>query len=118
MSSADWIVVPSIWWENSPVVIQEAFRAGKPVIGSNLGGIAEKVQDGVNGLLFRVGDATDLAATLRRSGDDDVRASMRIPSPATPNDIASAHLALYGRYRAERQNAMPSGARAKGRLAT
>lgn len=117
MSTADWIVVPSVWWENSPVVIQEAFRAGKPVIGSNLGGIAEKVQNGVNGLLFRVGDATDLAAVLRRSGADDLRASMRIPSPATPKDMVNAHVALYGLYRAARQNAMPSEVRAKGPLA-
>ncbi|WP_264196252.1 glycosyltransferase [Microvirga lenta] len=43
MSSCDFIVVPSVWWENSPVVIQEARLAGRPLICSNIGGMSEKV---------------------------------------------------------------------------
>ncbi len=43
------VVVPSIWWENSPLVIQEAFMARRPVICSDIGGMAEKVRDGVDG---------------------------------------------------------------------
>jgi glycosyltransferase involved in cell wall biosynthesis len=66
-SRLDWIVVPSIWWENSPLVIQEAFHFKKPVICSDIGGMAEKVQHEVNGLHFRAGDAQGLAATLRRA---------------------------------------------------
>ena len=46
MASVDWVVVPSIWWENSPLVIQEAFGYGRPVICSDIGGMAEKVTDG------------------------------------------------------------------------
>ena len=45
-------------------MIQEAFHFGRPVICSDIGGMAEKVADGVNGLHFRVGDPTSLAATL------------------------------------------------------
>jgi glycosyltransferase involved in cell wall biosynthesis len=56
-AAVDWFVVPSIWWENSPLVIQEAFMAGRPVLCSNLGGMAEKGRDGVDGLHFAVGDA-------------------------------------------------------------
>jgi glycosyltransferase involved in cell wall biosynthesis len=67
MAAVDWVVVPSIWWENSPLVIQEAFAAGRPVICSDIGGMAEKVADGVNGLHFRVGDPESLAATIRRA---------------------------------------------------
>lgn len=67
MAAVDWVVVPSIWWENSPLVIQEAFAAGRPVICSDVGGMAEKVVDGVNGLHFRVGDPESLAATIRRA---------------------------------------------------
>jgi len=67
MAAVDWVVVPSIWWENSPLVIQEAFAAGRPVICSDVGGMAEKVADGVNGLHFRVGDSESLAATIRRA---------------------------------------------------
>jgi glycosyltransferase involved in cell wall biosynthesis len=67
MAAVDWVVVPSVWWENSPLVIQEAFAAGRPVICSDIGGMAEKVSDGVNGLHFRVGDPESLAATIRRA---------------------------------------------------
>ena len=67
MAAVDWVVVPSVWWENSPLVIQEAFRYGRPVICSDIGGMAEKVTDGVDGLHFRAGDADHLAATLRRA---------------------------------------------------
>ena len=67
MSNIDWVVIPSVWWENAPLVIQEAFQHGKPVICSNIGGMAEKVTDGVNGLHFRVADPVDLAETIRRA---------------------------------------------------
>src|SRR5918999_217024 len=50
MASVDWVVVPSIWWENSPLVIQEAFQHRRPVICSGIGGMAEKGTHGVNGL--------------------------------------------------------------------
>jgi glycosyltransferase involved in cell wall biosynthesis len=64
MSNVDWVVVPSTWWENSPLVIQEAFQHRKPVICSNIGGMAEKVSHGVNGLHFRVGEPESLAETI------------------------------------------------------
>jgi glycosyltransferase involved in cell wall biosynthesis len=67
MAEIDWVVVPSIWWENAPMVIQEAFQHGRPVICSDIGGMAEKVTDGVNGLHFRVGDPASLARTIRRA---------------------------------------------------
>jgi glycosyltransferase involved in cell wall biosynthesis len=67
MSEIDWAIVPSLWWENSPLVIQEAFGHRRPVICSNIGGMAEKVIDGVNGLHFRVGDAVSLAETIERA---------------------------------------------------
>jgi glycosyltransferase involved in cell wall biosynthesis len=67
MAGVDWVVVPSIWWENSPLVIQEAFMHRRPVICSDIGAMAEKVTDGVSGLHFRAGDAQSLAKTLRRA---------------------------------------------------
>src|SRR5207253_8575187 len=67
MERIDWVVVPSIWWENSPLVIQEAFLHGRPVICSDIGGMAEKVADGINGLHFSARDAVSLARTLRRA---------------------------------------------------
>lgn len=64
MAQVDWVVMPSIWWENSPVVIQEAFHHRRPVICSAIGGMAEKVRHGVDGLHFRAGSAEDLADRL------------------------------------------------------
>src|SRR6185503_9312495 len=66
MGDVDWVMVPSRWWENSPLVIQEAFIHGKPVICSDIGGMAEKVTDGVDGLHFRAGDRTSLADVIER----------------------------------------------------
>ena len=56
----DVLVVPSLWYENQPNVIIEAFNRGKVVICSNLGGMAEMVQDQRGGLLFSPGDSDDL----------------------------------------------------------
>ena len=67
MEEIDWVVVPSIWWENSPLVIQEAFAARRPVICSDVGGMAEKVRDGVDGLHFAVGDPASLGECMARA---------------------------------------------------
>ena len=66
LHDVDVLVVPSMWIENAPFIIREAFAAGVPVIASDLGGMAEMVRDGVDGLLFPPGDARSLAACLRR----------------------------------------------------
>jgi len=60
----DVLVVPSLWPENSPLVIHEAFMAGVPVVGSRQGGIPELVTDGVNGLLYDAFSAEALSAAL------------------------------------------------------
>jgi glycosyltransferase involved in cell wall biosynthesis len=69
-SNMDVLVVPSIWYENAPLVIQESFAAGTPVFATNLGGMAEMVSHEVNGLLFERGNADDLARQLRRMIDE------------------------------------------------
>ena len=65
MMAADWVVVPSIWWETGPLVVMEAFQHDRPVICSDIGGMSEKVTDGVNGLHFLTGDPEDLADVMR-----------------------------------------------------
>jgi len=65
-SNIDVVVVPSLWYENAPLVIQEAFAAKTPVVATNLGGMAEFIDHELSGLLFSRGDAADLARTLRR----------------------------------------------------
>jgi glycosyltransferase involved in cell wall biosynthesis len=64
LANIDVVVVPSLWLENSPLVIQEAFMAKIPVIASRIGGIPESIDDGVNGLLFNPGDINDLREKL------------------------------------------------------
>lgn len=64
MASIDVLVVPSIWPENSPLTIHEAFLAKIPVIAPRIGGIPELVHHQRNGLLFETGSAADLQAKM------------------------------------------------------
>jgi glycosyltransferase involved in cell wall biosynthesis len=64
LAEVDALVVPSLWFENSPLTIHEALLAGIPVIASDLGGMAEYVEHGRTGLLFRPGDVKDLRDQL------------------------------------------------------
>jgi glycosyltransferase involved in cell wall biosynthesis/MoaA/NifB/PqqE/SkfB family radical SAM enzyme len=66
----DAIVVPSVWVENSPLVIHEAQQAGVPVITANVGGMAEYVHHEQNGLLFEHRSPASLAAQMQRFIDD------------------------------------------------
>lgn len=70
MARIDWVVVPSVWWENSPVVIQEAFRFGRPLLCSNIGGMAEHVRDGIDGLHVGVGNSADWGETMLAAAAD------------------------------------------------
>jgi glycosyltransferase involved in cell wall biosynthesis len=65
MTAAAALILPSIWYENFPRTLVEAFACGLPVIASRIGALAELVQDGVTGLLFEPGDADDLADKMR-----------------------------------------------------
>ncbi|RMD67809.1 MAG: glycosyltransferase [Gammaproteobacteria bacterium] len=66
LHNIDVVVVPSLWYENAPLTILSSHAAGIPVIASSLGGMAESVQDGVNGMTFPVGDVKALAERLER----------------------------------------------------
>ena len=70
----DAIVVPSIWAENSPLVIHEAQQARVPVITADYGGMAEYVHHEENGLLFSHRDLESLAHEMQRLADDPVLA--------------------------------------------
>ena len=65
MQTVDVVLVASTWWENSPVVIQEALRNRRPIICSDIGGMAEKVRDGIDGLHFPVNSPLGLANVIR-----------------------------------------------------
>jgi glycosyltransferase involved in cell wall biosynthesis len=99
MDSVDWVVVPSIWWENSPLVIQEALHHRRPIICSNIGGMAEKVRDGLDGLHFRVRSAEDLADRFTEALSDPLiwdRLYHSTRQPTNCIESAQEHVALYG----------------------
>ena len=98
MQSVDWVVMPSVWWENAPLVIQEAFQHGKPVICSGMGGMAEAVRHGTDGLHFRAGDSHSLADAMARAITEPGLWKRLVSAiPAVPNmeQTALAHLRLY-----------------------
>ena len=69
VQEARMIVVPSEWYDNSPLVIYEAMAYGKPVIATRLGGMPELIIEGETGLLFDAGNAEQLAEKIRHLWD-------------------------------------------------
>ena len=65
LAGLDVLAIPSVCLETGPLVLLEAFAAGVPVVGSGIGGIAERVRDGVDGVLVPPGDARALGRALR-----------------------------------------------------
>jgi len=109
----DWLIIPSIWWENSPVVIQEAFLHGRPIIASNIGGMAEKVTHNVDGIHFRnasVEDLIDRLTDILRTPDLWDRLRARIKRPIDRQECARRHTEIF--------NALLAGAAGKGSPAT
>lgn len=70
LDQLDVLVVPSIWFENRPTVILEAFSRRIPVVVADMGGMAEMVLDEMDGLRFRPGDVKSLTQQLKRLIDD------------------------------------------------
>ena len=94
-----WLIVPSIWWENWPTVIQEAFAAGRPVICSDIGGMAEKVKHGVSGMHFRGNNAAHLSARIEECATAPElwkRLCAGVPKPPTIDQTVDEMLGLYG----------------------
>lgn len=69
-NKANVTVVPSIGYENLPMVVYESFAHSTPVIGSDIGGIPELVIDGYNGFLFEPGDKDELKGILKSLSED------------------------------------------------
>ncbi len=99
MRPAHAVLVPSIWWENSPLVIQEALLNRRPVICSDIGGMAEKVRDGLDGFHFRAGSAHALAALLKRLAARPERLAALQATMATPPTLRETARATQRLYR-------------------
>jgi glycosyltransferase involved in cell wall biosynthesis len=104
MRRATALIVPSLWPDNSPMVIYEAAALGLPVVGARVGGIPELVREGETGLLFERGDAAGLRAALRRlAGDPALRARLgagaraRAQTEWTPDRHVAQLLEVYAR---------------------
>ncbi|MCA9319118.1 MAG: glycosyltransferase [Planctomycetes bacterium] len=70
LSKIDVLVVPSIWYENAPLTLNEAGMTGTPVLVSDKGGMLEFVRDNRYGRTFKLGDPEDLAREMRRLIED------------------------------------------------
>jgi glycosyltransferase involved in cell wall biosynthesis len=92
MAGVDWVLVPSVWWENSPMVIQEALDYGRPVACSNIGGMQEKVVDGVYGMHVPVGSAYSWAQAVIKMLSNGQKTFEREPSGSL-----AAIVSAYGR---------------------
>lgn len=99
----DVLVAPSLAFENHPLSVQDAFRNGIPVIASELGGVSELVQDGINGLLFPRGDARALARCIEALLADPLlynRLTRDRPASISVDSVAGRLERLYARFHA------------------
>lgn len=99
LAAHDLLVVPALWLETGPLVVYEAFAAGVPVLGSNLGGVSELVTDGVNGRLIAPGEPRIWAASLAEIAEDpSIRAEWQrnLPPVRTMSEVAVNMVDTYG----------------------
>ena len=98
LSEIDVLVVPSRWYENTPLVIQSAFATRTPVVATDLGGLSELVRHEINGLLFKLNDADSLAEQLLRLiNDRGLLRGMRnnIPPERTTSEMVDDIEGIY-----------------------
>lgn len=98
MAEVDWCIVPSTWWEIFGLVVSEAWMFGKPVICSDAGGLAERVRDGIDGLVFPMGSARALAETIKRAATEEglwQRLHEALPVPPSREAMVEGMLAVY-----------------------
>lgn len=90
LGGLDMIVVPSAWWENSPLVLLKSLVHNVPAIVSDLGGMTEIIKDGINGFTFKAGNAQSLAEKLKLISEDptilnELKAGIRHPQRIEEN---------------------------------
>lgn len=98
LAATDLLVVPSLWYENSPLVILEALAARVPLLVSDQGGMAELVAAGETGFHFRQGDVGDLARELGRAIDEPERLASLYARPPRTLGVAEHVARVEARY--------------------
>jgi glycosyltransferase involved in cell wall biosynthesis len=99
LDGIDALVIPSLWHENMPLVSLSAQAAGCPIVASDVGGIADVVEDGKNGLLFARGSSAELAELILRLLDDDELLPRLSSQAISPTDIEPYIDDLEAEYR-------------------
>jgi len=100
MDSLDLLVIPSRWYENSPLVLLNALATHTPVVVSDVAGMTEFVEEGISGFSFQRGSADDLARVLGEvvlEPDRLRRLSLTTHYERTPRIMAEETLAIYDR---------------------
>jgi len=105
LEQIDILAVPSNYMETGPLVVLEAFAFGVPVMGANIGGIAERIRDGVDGWLLPFDDSGAWAAAMRETALDRTQLERRranVKVTRTMDDVAAEMAALYRQVLAAR----------------
>jgi glycosyltransferase involved in cell wall biosynthesis len=107
LAEIDLLVVPSIWYENSPLIILEALATRTPLIVSDIGGMAELVDPGRTGFHFEMGSSSALAVTLRDCLDNPGQLDELYGEDIAVRDVAQDAEAMEESYRAEIRKRVP-----------
>lgn len=111
MAAADALVIPSTWYENSPLILLQALATHTPVVVSDVLGMTEFVEPERSGLVFRRGDANALASALRRFVLDPElarRLSATTSYLRTPDDMVADLVATWRTHAPDAFSLTPS----------
>ncbi|MGB3374665.1 MAG: glycosyltransferase [Microbacterium sp.] len=95
VSALDTVVVPSVWYENAPQVVLEAAAVGVPVIGNDLGGVAEMCDEITNAQLCNTADPAELGRALRAVRTNGGVNALRRPEDYSPRHYARELRRIY-----------------------
>lgn len=101
LAGLDIVVIPSTWYENSPLILLQALATHTPVVVSDVAGLTEFIREGENGFAFRRGDRSSLATILRRFAEAPelaLRMSLNTRYERTPGDMVDDLLTMYAHH--------------------
>ena len=98
LAGVDLVCVPSLWLENAPFVIREAFAAGRPVLASHLGALPESVRDGVDGRLLPAGDVAAWRTALAELAAEPERLAALARGVRPPRELDDLAAELLDSY--------------------